>query len=98
MGLRIGTTRQFIATHLLNDLCSEGRSLEDRHLFVEFGSICELPHSSSKRADQRPSDRAFTASDLHVSPMPGRSGTRARPSWICHGSSRIVSAQSTYSR
>jgi hypothetical protein len=49
-------------------------------------------------ADQRSSDRAFTASDLHVSPMPGRSGTRVRPSWICSGSSRIASAQSTYSR
>ena len=47
---------------------------------------------------QRSSDRAFTASDLHVSPMPGRSRTRARPSWICSGSSRIASAQSTYSR
>jgi hypothetical protein len=49
-------------------------------------------------ADQRSSDRAFTASDLHVSPMPGRFGTHARPSWTCSGSSRIASAQSTYSR
>jgi hypothetical protein len=37
---------------------------------------------------------SFTASDLHVSPMPGRSGTRAR-AFGSAGSSRIVSAVDT---
>lgn len=44
------------------------------------------------------SESAFTASRFHLSPKPARSGTRAKPSWICSGSSRIASAQSTYSR
>ena len=46
----------------------------------------------------RSTAKDLTASGFQVSPMPGRSGTRAKPSTICSGSSRIASAQSTYSR
>ena len=86
-----------VATQLPNDLWNEAPIARGSPPFFLLSSaaICELPHSSCKQVDQRSSDRAFTVSDRHVSPMPGRFGTRARPSWICSGSSRIASAQST---
>jgi hypothetical protein len=93
--------------HLLALGRSTGAGLHEAEILNDRGQLAfagqrEVKERSIKRhrikiEDQRSSDSAFTASDLHVSPMPGRSGTRARSSWICSGSSRIASARSTYS-
>jgi hypothetical protein len=55
------------------------------------------PTRATSVGRQQMRSRCRSFSSLHTMPRPGRSGGRTTPSSITNGSSRIASAQSTYS-